>query len=120
MTKEAIQKKLYCTDCYVLNSKPFTEKCFGLCDGDGPVDCESYIKKLRLREKSLIIIKKDGEVIEYEDNTYIAKVKIGDETFDFHSTSFDSGRPARFPEVGDVVEVWFQEDRLIRVFLKQE
>jgi len=62
------------------------------------------------------ITTKQGTIIEYDSELSKGKVKTTDgEIYQFHSTSFQSSLPTRFPYLGEDVIITFDDDRLISV-----
>ena len=62
------------------------------------------------------ITTKQGTVIEYSSAIAKGKIKTNDEEiYQFHSTSFQSSLPTRFPYLYEDVIVTFDNDRLISV-----
>lgn len=62
------------------------------------------------------ITTKQGTVIEYYSIICKGKVKtIDGEIYQFHSTSFQSSLPTRFPYLGEDVIITFDDDRLISI-----
>ena len=59
----------------------------------------------------------EGEVIDFDTNTGIGTVR--DKAFgtfmSFKSVDFSSGRPARFPIVGEIVDLVFSQGHLVSV-----
>ncbi|PIR68431.1 hypothetical protein COU49_01020 [Candidatus Nomurabacteria bacterium CG10_big_fil_rev_8_21_14_0_10_35_16] len=57
-----------------------------------------------------------GIVISFNFTTARGKVAmVNGKEISFHSTSFNSGAPARFPKIDEAVEVIFCEGSLVRV-----
>ena len=62
------------------------------------------------------ITTKQGTIIEYNSLIYKGKVKtIDGEFYQFHSTSFQSSLPTRFPYLGEDVIITFDDNRLMDV-----
>ena len=62
------------------------------------------------------ITTKQATIIEYYSLICKGKVKTNDgEIYQFHSTSFQSSLPTRFPYLGEDVIITFDDDRLISV-----
>jgi hypothetical protein len=57
-----------------------------------------------------------GKVLSFDSTTSCGKVSLqsGGEVV-FHSTSFQSGSPTRFPRHGEAVKVTFDEDRVVSI-----
>jgi hypothetical protein len=57
---------------------------------------------------------KKGVVVAFNRETCMGEAEAGGRIVKFHSTSFGSS-PARWPRIGDRVELIYQDARLIRV-----
>ena len=59
--------------------------------------------------------KKTGIITSFDRETCYGQVLAGDALFRFHSTFFHGGRPARWPRLGEEVELVFSDNRLVEV-----
>jgi len=56
-----------------------------------------------------------GEVISFDETTSRGKISLSGEVVEFHSTSFQSTLPTRFPRLGEPVSVTFSRGQLVSV-----
>jgi hypothetical protein len=56
-----------------------------------------------------------GEIISFDETTSRGKISLTRGEVEFHSTSFQSALPTRFPRLGEPVSVTFSRGELVSV-----
>jgi hypothetical protein len=77
---------------------------------------ESAFADLDLNEDSQLTVT-PGEVVAFDRGSAFGRVQLAENgsMFEFHSTTFRSSLPTRFPRVGDAVNVTFSNGRIVSV-----